>query len=124
MDARDRAPKSLTSIFAADRRSNNQTRSYHALFLNNCLVDTFRFSTAWSAEVIRYSRSLLRFSSLPATTSFSGEYLANLFSRPVNLLLGDDQRRGNADNMVVGFLAEEPAVFQLIAVLAGAAGLG
>src|SRR5512145_722960 len=48
----------------------------------------------------------------------------DLVDRPVQLVAGDDERRGEADRVHVGVLAEEPAVLEGVAVLAGPARLG
>ena len=45
------------------------------------------------------------------------------FQRPVDVLLGDDQRRGEADDVVVGLLAQEPFFHEPLAEAAGPARL-
>ena len=46
----------------------------------------------------------------------------NPLHRPVNLLLGDDQGRGEADDGVVGLLAQNALLAQRVAVGAGQTG--
>src|SRR5512146_410565 len=49
------------------------------------------------------------------------DYLPNTFECPVNLLAGDDQRRGQTDYSFVRFFAENPQLFHRLAVRPGRA---
>ena len=54
----------------------------------------------------------------------AGQHRLDLVHGPVELLAGDHERRGEADRVHVGVLAEQAAVLERVAVLARAAGLG
>ncbi len=55
---------------------------------------------------------------------FLGQHGEELLLRPVNLARRDHQRRRDAERVGVGFLAQDAAILQRLAIMPGATGFG
>src|SRR5207245_10728547 len=90
--------------------------------MSTCLV--INFQPVGGGMVRCWARPALQSSDAGPSREILRQRRGELLQRPVDLVAGDHQRRGDADRVLVGILGEDALALERLAVAACAAGLG